>query len=211
MYIIGILLVLPISIYSFLKLWESKYYNKFFVIFFPFSLGLVSVLLEKYYCLLDYWQPIYIFPHFYIEDILYGLSIGWITMYVTSIQSKEVHVLFTKEQRMLHILVNIIVIVGLFMLLHINSIYIQILICIIIGILNTLRFNKVGRKILKKQIKGGFIFLVVTSVVYAFWVSLDSSFSNMFYFDAILSFEEFIFAFCAGFGLTYALDTIDVI
>jgi len=203
-YLWGILLLLPFWLLVFFtrkdlqrKLWHTGR-----------AFGLASVVMGQLFTS-DYWNPNYILgPYFPLEDFLYGLIYAGLTtviyQYAFNVEYSSKQLPSTKRMSLLFGIISFVLLYIVIKKLHLNSIYGQIYLLIIIGI-----YTIIIRRDLLKPILMSAVLVTLLTFLWQYlilWIYpkgiIDnweiSILQNIYILKVPL--EEILFAFSIGLG-----------
>ena len=160
-YFFGVLIVVPIWLYFFLKNKDSRKE----MLISGITFGVMSVVLAKYFCLLDYYKPSYLIDGFLLEDFLYGFFLGGLSSEIGQLVLGKKDKKVRKPKYSYFLIFLIITFLTIFLSIYvfkINSIYAITIPPFLIGIITVL----VNKKFLKVSIVSALIVLIITLLVY---------------------------------------------
>lgn len=171
--------------------------------------GVAGIFIAKFYALVDYWNPPYIFGRqFNVEDFIYGFFYGGIASelceFVLGLEDSDKRVKKRYDLIFTFVLITALCFVVLVDKLGLNSITAHVIPPVIVGIYVVV----LRRDLIKISLLSGLFLTIITVFVYyviltiypdsinEFWI-LDNLSGIMFFGVPI---EEYIFSFALGFG-----------
>jgi len=212
-YLWGVLLLVPLWLYSFIKNKGSRIE----MIATGTLFGLASIAIEYFYSSIDYWDPPFIFNNvIHIEDFLYGFIVGGLSSEIFEIVFGQKYIQ-TKKKGMyilgpIFTIITFLCFVILVDLLGINSIWALIIPPLIVGLITMI----LRKEFIVPTIVSGILMMIITflwqksilliypTAIVDYW-RLEKMSGCMI---SGIPLEELLFGFSLGFGASSFYELI---